>query len=529
MRNSHPKSTIFTNGKIWREDGVFLTSFGIKNGIIIYTDKNQNKYSGADFDRKFDLKGHLVLPGFTDGHVHLVYGALMRKRIDCRDITTPEELKQRIHEYLRKNPDVKWLQGGNLDIGNVFKDIEKQEKNILNGISSHKPLFISNYDYHSGLCNTEALELTELSSNLHKFKKEEIPVNRSGVPIGIVKENAMDYVQQKIPSASINEKADAVYEMITYMHSLGITSVSDITAAENLAVYKRLYESGRLKIRINSYLPFSEIDNLEEHLEYTKEIDPGLFSIKGFKAFYDGALGSETALFNENYKGTNFNGLRTQMAESGQIYELAKKIDSSGKQIMIHAIGDRAVSDVLGICSKLEEENGRKDRRFRIEHAQHIDEADFDSFKRLNVIVSVQPLHLKYDFRVVIEKLSDTLVKRTHNYKNLLERGVIINFGTDFPIADINPLQTIKMAVTRDTGDMIFHAENKIELNECIKAYTVNNAYASFNEKREGAIDTGKYADFVIMEDDLFSIPRGEIGKAKVLITYFKGEEVYSQ
>lgn len=521
-------SILFNNGKIWQENGYFLSSFGITDGVFSYKGTGSEDTLKRNFERIIDLKNHLVLPAFTDGHVHLVYGSLIRKKIDCTDVNSPEELKKIISDYAEKNPNTKWLQGGNLNIGKLFPDTDNLLHNILDDIYSDKPVFITNYDYHSGICNSLAMEQSGILQRRDSFKADEIPVNRTGDPSGIVKEDALDYVFAKIPKSTLDEKISAVEEMTGIMHSYGITGVSDITRKEDMDVYIKLYETGKLQLRISSYLPFNEIDNLEKYSEYTKQIDPELFSIKGFKAFYDGALGSETALFKENYKGKSSNGYRTEMAESGQIYELARKINLKHKQIMIHAIGDKAVSDVLDICERLEKENGQVDRRFRIEHAQHIDEADFDRFKKLGTIVSVQPLHMKYDAKIAIEKLSYREVKRTHNYKHLLDRGVILNFGTDFPIVEINPFATIQSAVTRNIGERIFYKENSIDLHNCIKAYTINNAFASFNENKRGSITEGITADFVIMEDDLFEMQPDELSKAKILKTYMKGEEVYS-
>jgi hypothetical protein len=231
-------------------------------------------------------------------------------------------------------------------------------------------------------------------------------------------------------------------------------------------------------------------------------------------------------LYSENYKGKNYKGYKTDTAESGKLLELAKVIDKAGKQVIIHAIGDKAVSEVLDIAEILVNENGTRDRRLRIEHAQHINETDFDRFKKLGVIVSAQPLHMKYDIRIVKEKLPEKIIKRTHNYKALMDMGVIVNFGTDFPIVEVNPFHNIGMAVTRKTDNEVFLPEYKIDLHNSIKAYTINNAYASYNEQKSGSIEIGKFADFIVMEDNLFEMPEDEIADAKVYSTYFNGEEV---
>jgi hypothetical protein len=526
------KSTcLFINAKLWQPDGRFKETFGIENGLLNFS----GSLSGAGtikqkYSRVIDLKGKLVLPSFTDGHVHLVYGSLMMSRIDCTAINTPDELKEKILTYCKKNPGKDWLVGGNLDIAKVFKGYEIERgavREFLDSIISNKPLYIANYDYHSAVCGSSVIEASGLVSKRNDFTYEEVPIDKTGKPAGIVKEKAFDFVRNSVPPSSLQERTDAVENMTDILHSYGITTVSDITKPSNLEVYSKLYEQGKLKIRINSYLPFEEFANYRQYLEQTKNIPNDLFEIKGFKEYYDGALGSETGLFSENYTGKNYNGYKTEMASSSKLAELAKIIDKAGKQVIIHAIGDKAVTKVLDIAEKLETENGTRDRRLRIEHAQHINENDFDRFKKLNVIASAQPLHMKYDIKIVKEKLPERIVKRTHNYKALMELGVVVNFGTDFPIVEINPFHNMELAVTRKADGEAFLPEYKIDIHNSIKAYTINNAYASFNEHKSGSIEKGKFADFIVMEDNLFEIPESEISNARVHSTYFNGEEVY--
>jgi predicted amidohydrolase YtcJ len=216
------------------------------------------------------------------------------------------------------------------------------------------------------------------------------------------------------------------------------------------------------------------------------------------------------------------------MAGSGELLSIAKEIDSAGMQSIVHAIGDKAVSELLDICEEIIKQNSKRDRRFRIEHAQHIDEKDFERFKRDEIVASVQPIHLVYDSPIVKSKLHDNLVKRTHNYKNLLDIGVKLVFGTDFPIADINPWINIQTAVTRKTGNEYFMRENRISLNDSIKAYTSDAAYSTFSENKIGSLESGKYADFIILEDNIFEMDEDNIGNCKVWKTFFDGKEVYS-
>gem|GEM_PF-551438 len=517
-------SELFINGKVWQANGSFIESFGIKKKHIIFTGSNADAaLIQNDYEKVTDLQNKLVLPGLIDGHLHLVYGSLMRKRLDCSNVKDTADLKIIVNDYVKSNPGLKWIIGSNLNINKVLIP-NNDGGNIPDGLIRDIPLFITNYDYHSCICNSAAIEKTGFKPE--SFSDDEVQIDSNGTPIGILKEKAMNYIFDNLPGPDIDEMVKAVEEMLEILHSFGITSVSDITEIEDLEVYKKLYDTGKLKIRINSYIPFKEFPNLKKYEDYIKEINPDLFTIIGFKAFYDGALGSETALFSENYKDKAHNGYKTEMVTSGEVFRLAKEIDNAGKQIIIHAIGDKAVSEVLDICEMLNKENGKRERRFRIEHSQHINEKDFTRFKELNVIASVQPVHLKYDASTVKEKLSDYLINHTHNYKELIDIGVSVNFGTDFPIVEINPYENIRMAVTRRTVNGVFTPSYKISLQDCIKGYTINNAYANFNENAVGSIEKGKVADFVIMEDDIFEIDEDKIGSAKVYKTYFSGVEI---
>lgn len=520
-------SALFTNAKVWQPDGSFNEAFGINGKRFNFVGSNgEAERLKPSYDSITDLKGKLVLPGLIDGHLHLVNGSLMRKRFDASDITDTETLKSKISNYAELNPGQNWIIGGNLDMNTITKQADLSKGNFADEIYSSKPLYITNYDYHSALCNTKALATSGLLNTIGEFSDDEVLKDNNGNPNGLIKEKAMDFVFDNLPQPRLVEKINAVEDFMGLLHSYGITTVTDITLIPDLEVYKKLYELGKLKIRINSYIPFEEFPNLDNHKNYTSEINPDLYSINGFKEYWDGALSSETALFTENYLGRKHNGYRTEIVENGGIFKIAKEINHAGMQMIIHAIGNKAVSEVLDLYETLH--NPSKKTRHRIEHAQHISDNDFARFKKYNIIASVQPLHLKYDAKTVKEKLPAGLVNNTHNYKRLIDTGAVVNFGTDFPIVEVNPFENIRLAVTRKTKDGVFTPEHIIDLNNCIKCYTINNAYSNFNENRIGSITTGKAADFVIMNDDLFEMDSDNISGAGVWKTYFDGAEVYS-
>lgn len=520
-------STLFINARLWQPDGSIDEAFGIDGDIVNFTgslaEANSLKHS---YTNTIDLKNRLVLPGLIDGHLHLVYGSLMRKRLDCSAVKTIQNLKESIVKYSEKNSNSKWIVGSNLNLGELLKDKSDTKENIIDEIFNNKPLFITNYDYHSAICNSKALEHSGLINKLNEYSEQEISRSSTGNPTGVIREKAMDMVFNNLPTASMEEKAASVSEFINILHSYGITTVTDITQPEDLTVYKYLFSKGNLSIRINSYLPYSEFPNLKQYKEQTKDLNPDFFSINGFKAFWDGALGSETALFSRNYKGRNHNGYHTDAVKSGNLKRLANKINSDERQIIIHAIGDLAVTEVLDLYESFYKPG--KDLRHRIEHAQHISESDIERFKHLKVIASVQPIHLKYDAETVKEKLPEELASSTHNYKKLIDSGCVVNFGTDFPIVDVNPFENIQLALTRIINGRTFTPENAISLHNCIKCYTCNNAYSNFNENSIGSMASGKKADFVVMEDNLFDMNADDLGKARVYKTYLNGNEVYS-
>jgi predicted amidohydrolase YtcJ len=518
-------SALFTGGKIWNPDGIFTEAFGVEDGHFNFSGSNFKASSlKNNYDKIIDLNGKLVLPGLTDGHLHLVYGAKMRKLMDCSLAESPADLMKIVKDYRSSVNVNEWMIGSNLDLNKVFPESKNSEKNLLDDFIPDQPLYITNYDYHSAICNSSALKASGLLKNAGQYSAGEIERSASGNLTGVVREKAMNTVIAALPIPPLSKKADDVEDCIKMLHSYGITTVSDITLPEDIEVYKELNRRGKLNLRINSYIPFSEFGNYEKHVMDTRSLNHDYFSIKGFKAFWDGALGSETALFSLNYKRSNYNGYKTEQAASGEIERLAHKIDAAGLQMIIHAIGDKAVSEVLDLYGSLA---NTKALRHRIEHAQHIQPADYEKFGKFGVIASVQPIHLKYDAKTVFEKLPAKIINNTHNYVHILKSGGILNFGTDFPIVDANPFANIHLAATRETKFGEFTYEHSIPLHECLKAYTYNNAYSNHNERAAGSITKGKVADFVIMHDDLFEMEPENLAKARVLETYIEGKQVY--
>ena len=270
-------SILFINGKIWDKNGSFNSAFGITGDKIDFVGDNDfaNKIKSR-YSKIIDLKGKTVLPGLIDSHMHLVYGSLMRKRIDCRNIKTPDELSKIINEHITKNKkQTEWVIGSNLDINAL--NINFENGNPLNLISQNIPIYLINYDYHSALANTPVIKESGLFDKFSKFSSEEVPKLKDGFPSGLLKERAMKYIFNHMPEPSFELKVEAVKDFIKVLHSFGITGVCDILLTEDIEVYPKLQNSGNAKIRINSYLPIQEFKNIEKYIKITKALDKEFF------------------------------------------------------------------------------------------------------------------------------------------------------------------------------------------------------------------------------------------------------------
>lgn len=524
--------TLLINGKvrISKNNFTYAVGFNSRTGIITFTgSKEESENVKAEFDEVIDLGQRLVLPAFTEGHCHFIQGSFKNSQLNLRDARTKNDFIKGIREFKKKNGD-KWIYGGFFSETNFTEDI-KLDRHFLDEILPDTPMIISRFDIHSGIANSKALELSGfLNSGNEKtsdFTKEEIIRNEKGEITGEVKERAGDFILDRIPLATLKERADVAIEQMRKFHALGITAISDITLSEDLEIYKEMISRNEMQLRVDARLPFQEIDNIKNYRDEFSSLS-GMIQFQSLKAFYDGSLSSRTALMHDNYKNTDHNGIKTEFVNSGEFEKFAYRIDEAGLQMSVHAIGDKAVSDLLDLNIELIKKSGQKDRRFRIEHAQHIQEKDFRRFKDLNVIASVQPTHLFSDAKTAMEILSDP--SSEHNYKKLFDIGAQVCFGTDFPIVGESPFETIYFAMTRKAPGFEhgFYPEYNISLDDCIDAYTVNNAYATYNENLTGSLSVGKTADIIVMENDLFEMTGEEIRDAKVYETYFGGMKVYS-
>ena len=527
----------FINGKIYtvNEKQPYAEAVVIEENKIKYVGSENGAQNYINSDTQIiDLEGKLMLPGFNDSHLHFTSGGNYLLGINLRPALSKEEFVEIIKDYINKRslPVNTWVTGGRWD-HELWMDKTLPTKELIDSVSENTPVFVSRIDGHVGLANTKALEQAGITKNTPDPSGGLIERDENGNPTGILKDNAMDLVFKIIPPPTPEENIEATLRALEEAKKYGITSVQDMTQPGELDAYIRLMKNGELTCRIYSIWP---IDRYEDIVRagITATTEEIYIKRGGLKGYADGSLGASTAWFFEPYYNdpTNY-GLAIDVVTNGMLEKWAIDADRNRLQLCIHAIGDKANSYVLDMYQKIKNMNAPWDRRFRIEHAQHLQQDDIYRFTEIGVIASVQPYHCIDDGVWAEKRIGPERISTTHAYKSLLETGAVVAFGTDWPVAPLNPLLGIYAAVTRRTVDGKnpngWIPEQKISVEEAIKCYTLNAAYASFEEKVKGSIEVGKLADFVVLSDDILTIDPVKIKDVEVEMTVFDGEIVYKR
>ncbi len=478
--------------------------------------------------KTIDAQGRLVLPGFNDSHVHFLDGGAGLSSVDLRDAKTPEEFVERIKNFASKLPKGRWILNGNWDHENWTPNALPTAA-MIDAVTPDNPVFINRLDGHMALANSAAMRLAGVDKTTKDVAGGEIVRDGAGNPTGVLKDEAMNYVYKVIPAFSFEQKMEYLQAATDYAASLGVTSVQDMSAGTDVGIYQEMLRQGKLKTRVYAVSTLPDWQRWQKAGVRYAFGDP-LLRVGGLKGFIDGSLGSTTAWFYQAYlDAPNSTGL--PLIEPAAAREIVRDADKNGLQIMIHAIGDRGNDEVLKIFESVEKENGGRDRRFRIEHAQHLNEGLIKRFADSKVIASMQPYHAIDDGRWAHKRLDEKRLKGTYAFRSLLDAGAQLAFGTDWYVAPLNPMLGIYAAATRRTLDDKnpngWIPEQKITVEEAVRAYTVGSAFAEFQENAKGAIAAGKLADFVILSDDIFTINPNEIRNTKVLTTVVDGRIVY--
>jgi predicted amidohydrolase YtcJ len=520
---------IITNAKIWtgNEKQPVAQAMAVAGDTIMAVGSNREvmKLKGSNTVVS-DLNGKFVTPGFIDSHVHFLQGGLNLTSVQLRGAATPEEFIKRIADYAATLKPGTWILGGDWD----EKDWGRMpEKEWIDSVTPEHPVFVSRLDGHMGLANSLAMKMAGVNKSVKEIKGGAIVRNNAGEPTGIFKDNAMDLIYNKIPSPSEEETDNALVAAMNYFAENGVTSVHGVDAGAYLNAIERVRRNNGLITRVYAMVPLSTWKHLEKKIEDEGKGDAWV-KIGGVKGFVDGSLGSHTAAFLEPYADLETDsGLFVNSKED--LYTWISNADKAELQVAIHAIGDRAINFLLNTYEQVEKENGPRDRRFRIEHAQHITPGDIPRFGQLNIIASMQPYHAIDDGRWAEKYIGPERIKTTYAFRSLLDTKAMVAFGSDWPVAPAKPLEGIYAAVTRRTLDGKnpdgWVPEQKISVKEALTAYTKNASYAAFDENIKGTLETGKLADFVILDQDITLIDPVRIRETKVLQTYVGGKKVF--
>ncbi len=478
--------------------------------------------------RVIDAGGKTVIPGFNDAHVHFMETGQQLSSVDLRTAQTPEEFVQRIKTFASKLPKGRWILGGKWDHEN-WKPNDLPTAAMIDAATPDNPVFIDRLDGHMALANSLAMRLASVNKETKEIDGGLIVRDAAGNPSGIFKDAAMSYFNRVIPSPSWEERLDAAQAATDHAASLGVTSVQDMSAGTDVGIYQELQRRKTLKTRVYGCSELSDYKRwANTGVRYGFGDD--MIRVGCLKGYADGSLGSTTAWLFEPY----LDDPKTMGLAGGDIPktpDLVMNADKAGLQINIHAIGDKANATILDIFEKTAQINGPRDRRFRIEHSQHLRQQDIKRFGSLKVIASMQPFHIIDDGRWAGKRLGDERLKGTYAFRTLLDSGGILAFGSDSPVAPLNPLLGVYSAVTRRTLDDKnpngWIPEQKITVDETVRAFTWGSAYAEFQEQRKGTIEIGMLADFVILSDDIFTIDPARIGSVKVLKTVVDGKVVF--
>src|SRR2546425_3529237 len=526
---------IIVNGNIHTMDRSHPTAeaSAINGNRIIAVGSNDEieKLAGAN-TKVIDAKGQLVLPGFNDAHVHFMSGGFQLSSVDLRDANTPQEFAERIRDFAGKLPKGRWITGGDWD-HERWPDAKLPTKELIDPYTPDTPVFVNRLDGHMALANRLALKLAGVTRETKDPPGGVIVRDpKTGEPTGILKDAAQNFVWKVIPPPSFEEKVAAARAATNHAASLGVTSVQDMSAGADVGVYQTLLDRGELKTRVYAVWPLPGWDRLAR-TGVRAHFGSAMLRTGGLKGFADGSLGSTTALFFEPYNDApNTSGIPgEEMFPAGAMLERVRGADRAGLQVIIHAIGDRANDTILSIYEQVEKEDLDRDRRFRIEHAQHLRVQDIPRFARDKVIASMQPYHAIDDGRWAEKRIGQERSRTTYAFRSLLDSGATLAFGTDWTVAPLDPMLTIYAAVTRRTLDgkhpQGWVPEQKISVAEALRAYTVGSAFAEFQEKEKGTITPGKLADIVILARDIFKIDPKEIEKVKVVTTIMDGRVIY--
>jgi predicted amidohydrolase YtcJ len=536
-------SLILVHGKVWTENPAQPVAQAValdgSTILAVGDDAAIRKLAGPD-TRIIDLGGGLLLPGFNDSHVHFLAGGESLITVQLRTANSQTELRERIAQFAKTLPTGAWIRDGLWDHQRWNPPVLPNHQ-IIDAVSGDHPAFLWRLDGHMALANALAMKLAGVDRNTKDVPGGEIERDRDGNPTGILKDAATALVERVMPPLSPEEQDRAMEAAMREAAAHGVTSVQnmadsseDRSQPENFREFQKIQRAGKLTVRVYESMPVRDWKTLAD-LGIVAPFGSSFLRIGNLKAFADGALGSETAWMDEPFANDPAkSGLASpDLLNIEHFYDSLRQADKAGLQISIHAIGDRANRTILDLYGRLEKDNGPADRRLRIEHAQHLHPEDYARFAKLGVIVSMQPYHAIDDGRWAQTMLGAERIRSSYAWKSLLDAGAALAFGSDWPVAPLDPMTGIYAATTRRTLDGKnpngWIPEQSITVAQAVHAYTVGSAFAEHQEAVKGSIEPGKLADLVVLSDDIFAIRPEAIEKTRVDMTILDGKVVYER
>lgn len=534
--------TVLLNGKIWtgESDSSYVEAIAIDGNKIMAIGSNDDiKKLMGDSTHVIDLKKKLVTPGFNDAHIHFLSGSMILSSADLLSTTSLAEMKQVLLAYAQKNPDKTWITGRGWQYG--FFEGGMPNKKYVDSLIPDRPVFLRAYDGHSGLANSKALELAGITRDTKYSGFGEMVKDASGEPTGAFLEGAQSLVSTFVPKPTEQEQLDALHNGMKYAASLGITSMQNANGdLEEFSLYKKLFDNNELTMRFSMGFSVGAKTTDQEIADFIKikndTANSAWLKAHAIKFMVDGVIESHTAVMVDPYSDIPVND-RMQAKRWNipldRYRELVVQLDKAGFQLYTHAIGDLGVRESLNAYEQAAKLNGPRDRRPRIEHIEQVQADDIPRFATLGVLPSMQPIHADPGTVDVWGRaVGEERLPRSFAWQSLLKSGATLVYGADWPACiSLDPMRGLHSAVNRRTIDGEppngWVPEQRIRMEDAMKAYTVNSAFASFDEKQKGKLAPGYFADLVVHSQDLFSIPSMDIHKTKVLLTMVDGKVVF--
>ncbi len=523
---------IYFNAKIWTGDTThpWAEAIAVRGNEIIFIGNEYASVVGNETSL-VDLHGNMMLPGFIDNHTHFLSGGYNLSGVNLRTARTPAAFIRILKTFCEDHPDDRWILGGDWD--HEAWGGELPSRKWIDSVTGDHPVFLSRYDGHMALANTKALGLAGINRQTAVPEGGEMTTFRDGDYTGIFKDEAMGLVNRVIPQPTEKELMEYLDAAVQHAFENGVTQVHDMGSFggwSDLETYRSAYSNHRLDLRIYSFVPLSGWEKMDSFSKMEGKGDD-MLRWGGLKGFMDGSLGSTTAWFYQPFLD-NPGSRGLYVTDTLDIRDWVLKADSAGLHIAVHAIGDKANDYILDVYAEAEKRKPG-DHRFRVEHAQHLSREALPRFAQLKVIPSMQPYHTIDDGRWAYKRLDDERLSRTYAFNTVLDTKATLTFGSDWTVAPLSPLEGIYAAVTRRTLDDKnpdgWYPEQKISVEQAIRCYTANNAYAGFQEDKLGMLKKGMLADFVVLDTDIFETAPENIRNIRVLRTIVNGKEVFTR